>query len=223
MPFPPTPSITPSNTPTSSVTPSNTPTNTPSGTQCPGLSPTPTNTMTTTPTITPSSTPCPCVCGAEVINNNEFSITYSYVDCYDITYSGTIAGSSTLILPCIEPTIYVKFGSITTSATAIITYGACITPVTPTPTATNTPTISVTPTLTATNTLTPTPTSTPPCLSTNYLLFNETASPLSWTGLDCAGNGVGDTIPGGQQANTGCIQNGTLVEGSLTIVSSTPC
>jgi hypothetical protein len=59
MPFPPTPSITPSNTPTSSITPSNTPTNTPSGTQCPGLSPTPTNTLT--PTITPSSTPPPLI------------------------------------------------------------------------------------------------------------------------------------------------------------------
>ena len=59
MPFPPTPSITPSNTPTSSVTPSNTPTNTPSGTQCPGLSPTPTNTLT--PTITPSSTNLPTI------------------------------------------------------------------------------------------------------------------------------------------------------------------
>jgi hypothetical protein len=168
-----------------------------------------------------------------VINNNEFSITYSYVDCYNVSFSGTIAGSSTLIITCIEPENYIKYGSITTSATATITYGSCITPPTPTPTPTNTPTISVTPTNTATpaetptntptNTSTPTPTTTPPCLSTNYRLFNETASPLDWVGLDCAGNGVGGTILGGQQADTGCIQNGTLVEGSLTIVSSTPC
>jgi hypothetical protein len=54
MPFPPTPSITPSNTPTSSVTPSNTPTNTPSGTQCPDLTPTPTATITPSTTMIPN-------------------------------------------------------------------------------------------------------------------------------------------------------------------------
>jgi hypothetical protein len=106
--------------------------------------------------------------------------------------------------------------------------GECYTPEcsqcipTPTPTLTTTPTLTATPTLTSTPTLTPT-TSAPPCDAADYLLFNETGSPLSWTGIDCNGNGVGDTIPGGQQANTGCIQVGSLVEGSLTIVSTTPC
>jgi hypothetical protein len=96
---------------------------------------------------------------------------------------------------------------------------------TPTPTLTATPTPTPTPgepTPTPTPTLTPTPSSTP-CEAADYLLFNETASPISWTALDCSGAGVGGTINGGQQANTGCVQVGTLSEGSLTIVSSTPC
>lgn len=113
-----------------------------------------------------------------------------------------------------------------------ICYGGCspcTTPTpTPSPTLTATPSSTATPTLTSTPTLTATPTLTPttsglPCDAADYLLFNETGSPLSWTALDCNGNGVGNTIPGGQQANTGCVQVGTLSEGSLTIVSSTPC
>jgi hypothetical protein len=100
----------------------------------------------------------------------------------------------------------------------------CSTPTpTPTLTSTATPTLTVTSTSTPTPTPTLTPTSTIPCDAADYLLFNETASPLSWTALDCNGNGVGNTIPGGQQASTGCVQVGTLVEGSLTIVSTTPC
>jgi hypothetical protein len=95
---------------------------------------------------------------------------------------------------------------------------SCISCPSPTPTQTPTNTPTVTPTNTNTPTVTPTV-----CVQLDYLLFNETASPLSWTALDCNGNGVGDTINGGQQANTGCIQLGTLSEGSLTIVSSTPC
>jgi hypothetical protein len=59
MPFPPTPSQTPSNTPTPSITPSNTPSYTPTGTVCPGLTPTatPTTTLTSTPTPTNTATP----------------------------------------------------------------------------------------------------------------------------------------------------------------------
>jgi len=59
MPFPPTPSNTPSNTPTPSITASQTPTNTPTGTVCPGLTPTNTPTISLTPSITasPSNTP----------------------------------------------------------------------------------------------------------------------------------------------------------------------
>lgn len=233
MPFPPTPSQTASNTPTPSITASNTPTQTPSGSNCIGTSPTPTPSITATPTITPSSTPCPCVCGASVVNNELFTLAYSYIDCYNNFFSGTIPVSGTLVLPCIEGNeIYVKYGSIQTSGSSTITYGSCITPATPTPTptATSTP-ISPTPTATQTetpsntptNTATPTPTVTPPCPSTNYRLFNELNIPLDWSALDCAGNGVGGTIAGGQQADTGCVQNGTLVEGSLTIASSTPC
>lgn len=90
----------------------------------------------------------------------------------------------------------------------------CLVTPTPTPTitATQTPTPSITPTVTPSA-----------CVAADYLLFNETGSPISWTGIDCSGNGVGDTIPGGQQASTGCIQVGSLNEGSLTIVSTTPC
>lgn len=57
MPFPVTPSQTPSNTPTSSVTPSNTPTITPTQTNCPEASPTPTASITLTPTRTADVTP----------------------------------------------------------------------------------------------------------------------------------------------------------------------
>lgn len=56
MPFPVTPSNTPSVTPTKSVTPSITPTNTPTSTNCPAPSQTRTPNATTTHTITPSQT-----------------------------------------------------------------------------------------------------------------------------------------------------------------------
>lgn len=222
------PSPTPSNTPTNTSTPSTTPTNTltPTNTETPTV--TPTNTLTptntTTPTITPTSTPCPCVCGASIQNDSAGSITYQYTDCLDVVYSGTILVGATLILPCGEPSIYVKYGSISTSGPSTITYGSCGEPPTPTPTSSITPTPSITPTETTTPTPTNTPTITPsPCLTTDYLLFNETGTPQSWTALDCANNVVGNTIPAGQQANTGCVQNGTLSEGSNTIVSSTAC
>jgi hypothetical protein len=94
-----------------------------------------------------------------------------------------------------------------------------------TPTQTNTPGLSATPTQTPTTTQTPTntPSTTPPCEAADYRLLNETGGSLSWTALTCNGVGVGGTILGGQQADTGCIRVGTLSEGSLTIVSSTPC
>ena len=57
MPFPPTPSNTPSNTATPSVTPSNTATVTPTSSVCPGLTPTATPTPSFTPTETPTMTP----------------------------------------------------------------------------------------------------------------------------------------------------------------------
>lgn len=101
---------------------------------------------------------------------------------------------------------------------------------TPTPSITPspTPTIGLTPTQTPTNTETPTNTPTPSqtpgqCQETEYLLFNETGSSLSWSGLECDESIVGGTINGGQSAYTGCIKNGTLVPGSLTIAGSFPC
>ena len=95
------------------------------------------------------------------------------------------------------------------------TCAPCITP-TPTPTLTHTPTLTSTPTVTPTLTRSA-------CVAADYLLFNETGSPLSWNGLLCNGNGIANTIAGGQQASTGCLQVGSLNEGSLTIVSTTPC
>ena len=223
------------------------------------VTPTPTPTLTPTLSVTPTTTPCPCVCGASIENQSETSITYQYTNCFDVVFSGTILPSATLVLPCGDSSIYVKWNSITTSGPATIIYGSCGEPpsVSPTPTPTVTPTIesgdfllqedsflilqengfailldvplpTQTPTLTSTPTLTATPTLTPttssvPCDAADYLLFNETGGSLSWTALDCNGNGVGNTIPAGQQANTGCVQVGTLSEGSLTIVSSTPC
>jgi hypothetical protein len=174
--------------------------------------------------VTPTTTPCPCVCGASIQNDAGVSITYQYTDCLNVVYSGTILPSATLVLPCGDTSIYVKWNSITTSGPATIIYGPCGEPPTPTPTPTVTATQTATPTVTTTPTNTNTPTPSPsPCLTTNYLLFNETGTPQSWTALDCANNVIGDTIPAGQQANTGCVQNGTLSEGSNTIVSSTPC
>lgn len=73
MPFPPTPSITPSNTPTSSITPSNTPTITPTQSTCPSGTP------TQTPTMTPTPTNLPCLCTL-LISDELFTI--DYIDCF---------------------------------------------------------------------------------------------------------------------------------------------
>jgi hypothetical protein len=78
-------------------------------------------------------------------------------------------------------------------------------------------------TSTTTSSSTTTTTTAAPCSSTDYLLFNETGSPLSWTGLDCNDNSIGNTINSGMQGYTGCVKDGTLNEGSLTIVSSAAC
>lgn len=266
MPFPPTPSNTPSNTPTPSVTPSNTPTVTPSSSSCPTTA---TPTPSITPTITPSATNPPTIylhtCLPDVVPADG----RVYLCVYATSESGC-TGSTTTVLNQIGFTddvgvivdgefvpfysmagcvylypgqscncdCYGDFGSelsgytlsavtypIFVSGTPLANYVDdvdCYTPEcaqcipTPTPTLTQTMTPTATPTIT--------PTITPSaCVAADYLLFNETGSPLSWTGIDCNGNGVGDTIPGGQQASTGCIQVGSLSEGSLTIVSTTPC
>lgn len=57
MPFPVTPTYTPSNTPTPSITASVTPTQSPTGTSCPGVTPTMTPSNTPTISVTPSNTP----------------------------------------------------------------------------------------------------------------------------------------------------------------------
>lgn len=108
----------------------------------------------------------------------------------------------------------------------------------PSPTPTFTPTPSITPTITATPglppsptpsitpTFTPTPSITPSvaaCVSTEYLLNNETTTPITWSALDCDNNSVGGTINGGQSNFTGCVKNGTLYAPGLTIGSSLPC
>lgn len=217
MPFPPTPSQTPSNTPTSSITPSITPTQTPSLSACIGTSPTPTPSITATPSITPSTTPCTCVCGASVVNNESFTIAYSYIDCYNNFYSGTIPSSATLTLTCIEPTIYVKYGSIQTSGSSTITYGACITPVTPTPTPTITPTNTITPTHTATPTITPsiTPSNEPP--PQDFYLANE----YNCTTCTISSTNVIVAFAVGTPVTTGNFYNDSLVSGFVyEIISS---
>jgi hypothetical protein len=99
MPFPPTPSITPSNTPTPSITATNTPTNSPSATSCPGSSPTitpsvsltPTNTQTSTPTGTIVLTPTNTSTNTSTPTNTPTQTPSQTVEgnclCYCMTYS----------------------------------------------------------------------------------------------------------------------------------------
>jgi hypothetical protein len=95
---------------------------------------------------------------------------------------------------------------------------------TPSPTATIGLTPSQTPEPTSTPTNTPTPSATPGrCIEVDYLLFNETGSPITWSALTCEESIVGGTINGGQSAFTGCVKEGALVPGSLTIAGSFPC
>jgi hypothetical protein len=131
MPFPPTPSQTPSNTPTPSITPSNTPSYTPTGTVCPGLtptatstiavtptttptptqtqtgtgglliSPTPTNTSTSTPTQTPTPTELSCQC-YRIDNNTEGGLDVTYTPCGSIETTVTVPGNNAINI-CVEP------------------------------------------------------------------------------------------------------------------------
>jgi len=123
MPFPPTPSQTPSNTPTPSITPSNTPSYTPTGTACPGLTPTatpnptptPTSTQTqtpsqtatntSTPTETPTSTPTPtglsCQC-YQAINTTNTDLNITYTPCGESETEVVIPANGTLNF-CVEP------------------------------------------------------------------------------------------------------------------------
>lgn len=179
--------------------------------------------------------------------NTPFSLYYCNYDGTGCVFVGTYSSVPvifTVPAPLSDGNYLIKI--IDNALCEVIQYVINVT-LTPTPTTTSTPTVTpsntqtATPSVTPTNTVTPsntpglsatptttsTPTNTPstsaPCDAADYRLFNETASPLSWTALTCNGVGVGGTITGGQQADTGCIRVGTLTEGSLTIVSTTPC
>ena len=111
MPFPPTPSVTPSNTPTSSVTPSVTPSITPTSQSCfpetptptptvtptSGITPTPTVTITSTPTNTPTPTGLPniyiSVCLNPVLDAGGCVYIVTYAD-----YSPNAFGSDPAIV-----------------------------------------------------------------------------------------------------------------------------
>ena len=97
---------------------------------------------------------------------------------------------------------------------------SCIASPTPTPSITPTPNPTpITPTPSITPTITPSPT--PFCR--DFLLLNETGSPITWDALDCDGNFITQVINAGQQGQTTCIDANTLNSYSLTIVSSVAC
>lgn len=144
--------------------------------------PTPTATVTQTPT----PTHCDCVCGFSVQNDNAFSITVTWLDCYGTSLSGTANANSTFVVACGDPASnYTKYGSVVAVGASSITYGSCITAPTPTPTVTPsqtmtptiTPTITTTKTVTPTNTVTPTktPTVTPTGTPSSVPPYNFTA------------------------------------------------
>jgi len=113
--------------------------------------------------MTPPPTHCDCVCGFSVQNDNAFSISVTWLDCYGTSFSGTAGANSTFVVPCGDPpSSYIRYGSVVAVGATSITYGSCITA--PTPTPTNTPTNTITPTktptVTPTNTITPTLTQT---------------------------------------------------------------
>ena len=145
MPYPPTPSITPSNTCTPSITASQTPTYSPTETVCPGASPTITPSITASPTITPSvsltptftptntitpsitptntMTPSPTVdnlCAEYQINNNTF---------FDVNWTGLICDSETStggLIPAntIGYTTCIQVGTLGYTGTPIISVDA---------------------------------------------------------------------------------------------------
>ena len=169
MPFPPTPSNTPSNTPTPSITASVTPTQTPTGTVCPGLTPTatstipvtPTNTQTntatqtptstigSTPTQTPSYTPTPtatleCLCFSSATVNVTEGGNITFNDCNgNPTIESFSVGDGQTYGDgtfCIQ-----KDTNGGTASYTIVSYNDCCTPPPPTstPTNTNTPTATI--------------------------------------------------------------------------------
>lgn len=189
MPFPVTPSNTPTNTPTQSVTPSNTPTNTPTQSSCPQATPTPTSTITATPGFTASVTPTPTITPSNTPSQTATQTatptltqtpTSTIPECLcfssvtvDVTSAGSITFDSCIDEPLIESvntgnnqTIYFsdciqKNTNGGTAEYSIISYNDCCVPsVTPSPTPTFTSTPTQTPTITSTSTQTPTPSST---------------------------------------------------------------
>lgn len=128
------PCIQPTPTRTSTPTPTKTPTVTPTPT--PGLSPTPTRTPTKTPTPTPSSTPGSCICTQYIVQNEQnFSATVFYTDCYGVPRTVLLGAFSGTELCACEGTVVCE------TEITITEVGACV-PVTRTPTPTPTPTSS---------------------------------------------------------------------------------
>lgn len=119
MPFPKTPTPTPSVTPTLSLTPSITPTQTPTSTVCPGLTPTATQTPTLTPSITPTNTPTltktptvtptntqtpsntpsetppTCLC-YDILNETGGSLNYTYTPCSGTSTTNSLGGGQNI-------------------------------------------------------------------------------------------------------------------------------
>jgi hypothetical protein len=107
-----------------------------------------TTTVPTTSTTTTTTTVCPCVCGVSITNTSGGPIDYSYQDCYDVVYTGSLNIGQSFTLACPDPaTGNVKNNSVNTTGGATVTYGICQSPAPP-PTTTTTTTTSTTTTTT---------------------------------------------------------------------------
>jgi hypothetical protein len=205
MPFPPTPSQTPSNTPTPSITPSNTPSYTPTGTVCPELTPTPTT--------------IPCVCFSSItyswsgVPSIQPIIVVEYCNGRTPSIFSPPTGGSGIRTRTTDCTINGGFTSYSASTyiTSVTLNGCCGPDVTnlPTPTPTVTPTNTNTQTQTPTNTSTqtPTPTSTISCYTCQQF-YNNSFDTQTVNYRDCDGTFYYDfEIEVGEFI---CIRPGTL-------------
>jgi len=138
-------------------------------------------TTTTTSTTTSTTTACPCVCGVSIQNTDSVSINYTYQDCYDNVYSGTIPVGQTFFVQCPDPLAgTVKNNSVIVIGSATITYGSCQSPAPP-PTTTTTSTTTAAPTTTTTSTTTSTTTAAPTTTTTSTTTSTTTAAPTTTT------------------------------------------
>lgn len=180
MPFPPTPSMTPSNTATPSVTPSNTNTNTPTESVCPGLTPTASSTLTKTPTRTPTLTPTELTCNIYTIQGLALDAYYTGTTCAG-SYVNTSIGLSTIETECIQT------GSLFVYEGTINSFTGCTIPPTATPT--------ITPTLTKTPTLSPSQTASQTSTAiTATPTQTQTVTPSSITLFEFTGCGYGASV-----------------------------